>query len=101
MSIAGKKLSDSAGRMRSFITITASSGHGGSITPSSKLYVGYGLSKMFVIKPWRGYSINDIEVDGVSIDPVNMYMFTNLTEDHTISATFKKKTPATPRQPAG
>ena len=101
MSIAGKKLSDSAGRMRSFITITASSGHGGSITPSSKLYVGYGLSKMFVIKPWRGYSINDIEVDGVSIDPVNMYMFTNLTEDHTISATFKRIKPATPQQPVG
>jgi hypothetical protein len=56
---------------------------------------------MFVIKPWRGYSISDIEVDGVSIDPVNMYMFTNLTEDHTISATFKRKNPATPRQPAG
>ena len=69
MSIAEKKLSDSAGRMRSFITITASSGHGGSITPSSKLYVGYGLSKMFVVDPWRGYSISDIEVDGVSIDP--------------------------------
>ena len=101
MSIAEKKLSDSAGRMRSFITITASSGHGGSITPSSKLHVGYGLSKMFVIKPWRGYSISDIEVDGVSIDPVNMYMFTNLIEDHTIRATFKRKNTATPRQPAG
>jgi hypothetical protein len=101
MAIAENKLSDSAGRMRSFITITASSGHGGSIRPSSKLHVGYGLSKMFVIKPWRGYTINDIEVDGVSIDPVNMYMFTNLTEDHTISATFKRNNIATPQQPAG
>ena len=101
MTIAGKEISDSARRMRSVITITASSGRGGSITPSSKLHVGYGLSKMFVIKPWRGYSIHDIEVDGVSIDPVNMYMFTNLTEDHTISATFKRKTPATPQQPVG
>jgi len=101
MTMAGEKLSDSAGRMRSVITITASCGHGGSITPSSRLHVGYGLSKMFVIKPWRGYSISDIEVDGVSIDPVNMYMFTNLTEDHTISATFKRNKPATPQQPVG
>jgi hypothetical protein len=90
MAIAGKKISVSEGRMRSVITINVSARHGGSITPSARVAIGYGLSKMFVIKPWRGYSISDIEVDGISIDPVNMYMFTNLTEDHTISATFKR-----------
>jgi len=100
MGIAENRLSDSAKRMRSVITVTASSGHGGSVTPSSRLHVGYGLSKMFVFRPWGGYTIDDIEVDGVSIGPVSMYMFTNLTEDHTISATFKRTAPATPRQPA-
>jgi len=90
MAIAGKKISVFEGRIRSVITINVSAGHGGSITPSARVAIGYGLSKMFVIKPWRGYSISDIEVDGISIDPVNMYMFTNLTEDHTISATFKR-----------
>jgi len=90
MAIAGKKISVFEGRIRSVITINVSAGHGGSITPSARVAIGYGLSKMFVIKPWRGYSISDIEVDGISIDPVNMYMFTNLTEDHMISATFKR-----------
>jgi hypothetical protein len=84
--------------MRSVITITAVSGHGGVITPSSRQSVGYGRSKMFVIRPWEGYAIGDLEVDGVSIGPVSMYMFTNVTEDHTIRATFRKKRPAPPRR---
>ena len=93
MSTAGSDSSPDTGRMRSVITITASSGHGGTITPCNRQPVGYGLSKMFVMRPWAGYAIRDIEVDGVSIGPVTMYMFTNLTEDHTIRATFEKKRP--------
>lgn len=91
----------SAERMRSVVTITATFGHGGVITPSSRVSVGFGLSKMFVIRPWEGYAICDIEVDGVSIGPVSMYMFTNVTEDHTIRATFRKQRPPAPGRPAG
>ena len=99
MKTAASESSPDTGRMRSVITITASSGHGGTITPCNRQPVGYGLSKMFVMRPWAGYAIRDIEVDGVSIGPVTMYMFTNLTEDHTIRATFEKKRPgATPRR---
>jgi len=101
MIMAQNRLSHQTGRMRSVITITATSGHGGNITPSSRLSVGYGLSKMFVARPWAGYTIGDIEVDDVSIGPVSMYMFTNLTEDHTIRATFRKKNPAAPPLRAG
>ncbi len=101
MSITEQPLSHSKGRMRSVITITAVTGHGGVITPSSRLSVGYGLSKMFVIRPWEGYAISDIEVDGVSIGPVSMYMFTNVTEDHTIRATFRRKRPAASQRLTG
>jgi len=79
------------------ITITAASGQGGVITPSSRQSVGYGRSRMFVIRPREGYAIGDVEVDGVSIGPVSLYMFTDVTEDHTIRATFRKKD----RRPAG
>ena len=50
-----------------------------------------GRSRMFVIRPREGYAIGDVEVDGVSIGPVSLYMFTDVTEDHTIRATFRKK----------
>lgn len=56
-----------------------------------------GRSRMFVIRPREGYAIGDVEVDGVSIGPVSLYMFTDVTEDHTIRATFRKKD----RRPAG
>ncbi len=101
MTMARNESTPSRGRMRSVMTITATSGHGGIITPSSRLSVGSGLSKMFVIRPWEGYAISDIEVDGVSIGPVSMYMFTNVTEDHTIRATFRKQGPSARRRPAG
>jgi hypothetical protein len=101
MTMARNESTPSTGRMRSVMTITATSGHGGVITPSSRLSVGSGLSKMFVIRPWEGYAIGDVEVDGVSIGPVSMYMFTNVTEDHTIRATFRKQRPPTPRRPRG
>jgi len=76
--------------MRSVITINVTAGHGGSITPSARVAIGYGLSKMFAITPRWGYSIADVVVDGVSEGPVSIYMFSNLTENHTISATFKR-----------
>ncbi len=76
--------------MRSVITINVSAGHGGSITPSARVAIGYGLSKMFAITARWGYSIADVVIDGVSAGPVSIYMFSNLTENHTISATFKR-----------
>jgi hypothetical protein len=76
--------------MRSVITIIVSAGHGGSITPSARVSIGYGLSKMFAITPRSGYSIADVQVDGVSVGAVLTYIFSNLTEDHSIRATFVK-----------
>ena len=82
--------------MRSVININVSAGHGGSITPSARVAIGYGLSKMFAITPRWGYSIADVVVDGVSAGPVSIYMFSNVTENHTISATFRREKPAGP-----
>ena len=96
MAVAGKKLSVFEGRMRSVITINVSAGHGGSVTPSARVAIGYGLSKMFAITPRWGYVIEDVVVDGVSVGPVSIYMFSNLTENHTISVTFRKEKPAEP-----
>ena len=69
-------------------TITASAGSHGSISPSGSITVNQGSDKSFTITPDTGYSIDDVLVDGSSVGAVSSYTFTNVTEDHTISATF-------------
>jgi hypothetical protein len=90
MMVSGNSQTVNQMRMRSVLTIAASAGHGGSITPIAKVAIGYGLSKMFAITPRGGYSIADVQVDGVSVGAVLTYTFSNLTEDHSIRATFMK-----------
>ena len=72
-------------------TITASTGTGGTISPSGTISVNYGDSKTFTITPNPGYKIKDVKVDGASVGSVSTYTFTNVTTNHTISATFEKE----------
>jgi len=72
-------------------TITASSGVGGTITPTDTITVNYGNSKTFTITPNQGYKIKDVLVDGKSVGTVSTYTFTNITSNHTIEATFEKE----------
>lgn len=73
-------------------SISASSGIGGSITPSGPVFVNHGSSRTFTITPNTGYSIADVLVDGVSTGQVSTYTFDNVTADHTIVANFVLKT---------
>jgi hypothetical protein len=72
--------------------ITASAGSHGSINPSGNITVNQGSDKAFTITPNNGYSINDVLVDGSSVGAVSSYTFSNVIEDHTISATFSLST---------
>ncbi len=69
-------------------TITASAGPNGSITPNGAVAVAYGGFQTFAITPDANYHIADVKADGVSVGAVSSYTFTNVTTDHTISATF-------------
>lgn len=60
----------------------------GSISPSGVVKVKHGASQTFAITPAIGYSIADVKTDGSSVGAVSTYEFTNVTADHTISATF-------------
>ncbi|WP_070104775.1 stalk domain-containing protein [Caldisericum exile] len=71
-------------------TITASSGTGGSITPSGSVVVNHGDSKTFTIQPNLGFKIKEVKVDGSSVGAVSTYTFTNITGNHTIEAVFEK-----------
>ncbi len=68
--------------------ITASSGTGGSISPSGNVTVTRGYSKTFSISPSSGYSISKVYVDGYNQGAISSYRFSNVTTNHTISAEF-------------
>jgi hypothetical protein len=70
------------------LTITATAGPGGSISPSGAVVVPCGGSQTFTITPNAGYAIADVKVDGSSVGPVASYTFTDVQSDHTIDATF-------------
>jgi len=74
-----------------YYTITATAGDNGAIDPSGKVKVKKGSDKTFTITPDPiFYEIADVLVDGTtSMGPVSSHTFTNVTADHTISATFK------------
>lgn len=69
-------------------TSTASAGSGGKITPSGPSIVNCGNNQNYTITPDSGYRINDVVVDGVSQGAITTYTFTNISANHTISATF-------------
>ncbi len=70
------------------LTIAASAGPNGSITPNGAVAVNYGASQTFNIQPAIGFHVADVLVDGISVGAVTTYTFTNVTENHTIAASF-------------
>jgi outer membrane protein assembly factor BamB len=70
------------------LTITASAGTNGTISPSGVVIVTYGASQTFTMKPNTGYYIATLTVDGSPVTPAPRYTFTNVTTNHTISVTF-------------
>jgi methionine-rich copper-binding protein CopC len=78
-------------------TIVASAGTGsgsanGTISPSGTISISSGASASFSISPNSGYGISAVYVDGVSVGAVSSYTFSNVTANHTISATFAANT---------
>lgn len=71
-------------------TISASAGANGSITPGGIYTVTEGSGQTFDIVPEEGYKIEDVLVDGASVGAVSSYTFTNVTADHSLSASFAK-----------
>ncbi len=68
--------------------ISAQAGNGGSISPSGNLSVNAGSNMTFTITPNSDCQIADVLVDGVSVGAVTSYTLSNVTSDHTITASF-------------
>jgi len=69
-------------------TVTASAGTGGTITPAGAVSVANGGSQTFTIAPSAGYVIGAVSVDGLNQGALNTFTFTNVTANHTITASF-------------
>jgi len=70
-------------------TILSSADPGGSIWPKDEVLVSHEHDISFTITPVIGHAISDVMVDGMSLGPVSTYSFSWITDNHTISATFK------------
>jgi hypothetical protein len=64
---------------------------GGTISPTGTTSVSSGGSLTYSILPANRYSVASLKVDGKTIRAVNSYTFSNITANHTIAATFKRK----------
>ncbi|MFH0825297.1 MAG: DUF2163 domain-containing protein [Pseudomonadota bacterium] len=69
-------------------TITASAGANGSIDPTGEVEVDTGEDQPFAIAADEGYHVDDVLVDDVSVGAVESYTFEDVTDDHTIEASF-------------
>jgi hypothetical protein len=69
-------------------TVTSSAGTHGTISPLGAQVRASGGNVTFTITPDAGYHVADVLVDAASVGAVTTYPFTNVTANHTISATF-------------
>jgi hypothetical protein len=73
-------------------SLTASSGSGGTVTPSGTTILNHGSGQTYTITPSAGYGVADVLIDNVSVGAVTSYTFSNVTSGHTISASFSRNT---------
>ncbi|HEY2954460.1 MAG TPA: putative Ig domain-containing protein, partial [Candidatus Eisenbacteria bacterium] len=70
------------------LTIAASAGPNGSISPAGNVPVPYLTTPAFNITPDFGYHVADVLVDSASVGAVTSYTFAAVTSGHTIAASF-------------
>jgi hypothetical protein len=77
-------------------TITATAGTNGTVTPAGVTTVNYNGSQNYAIAPDAGYHVSHVLVDGSTVGAVSSYNFTNVTVNHTLSASFALSIPEIP-----
>ncbi|MDD2636677.1 MAG: choice-of-anchor J domain-containing protein, partial [Bacteroidales bacterium] len=72
--------------------IEATAGANGSISPTGVTTVNEGENQTYTITPADCYQVADVLVNGSSVGAVETYTFSNVTANHTISASFSQIT---------
>jgi predicted small secreted protein len=81
----GKRVSSN---VSSAHTISASADTGGSISPAGDSRATEGANQTYMVTPAQGYHVADVLVDGQSVGAARRHTFSNVNENHTISALF-------------
>jgi hypothetical protein len=79
-------------RVQSFLishTITSTTGANGTISPLGTVTKNSGSSQTYTTIPDAGYRVAGVAVDGWNLGSITSYTFSNITMNHTISATFE------------
>jgi PKD repeat protein len=76
-------------------TITTIVNTGGAISPVGPVKIIQNKNQVFQIQTQFGYVLTDVLVDGQSINPVVLYEFQNVKENHSIEALFREASPPT------
>jgi|GEM_PF-4547155 hypothetical protein len=69
-------------------TITATAGAHGAISPTGAVSVNNGANQTFMITPDTGFRVAGVVVDGLPAGTISSKTFSNVTADHSISASF-------------
>jgi Zn-dependent metalloprotease len=69
-------------------SVNAVAGSGGRITPSGSIEVSQGASQSFTLTPDRGYAVQHLLVDGVSLGALKEYSLDNVSAPHSLEALF-------------
>ncbi len=77
-------------------TVLVTAGNGGSTDPSGSVSVTEWGSVTVNITPNDGYEIQSVSIDGSDKGALESYTLSNITENHSIVATFVKKPEPTP-----
>ncbi len=77
-------------------TVLVTAGNGGTTDPNGSVSVEDWGSVTVNFTPSEGYEILNVSIDGSDKGAVESYTLSNITEDHSIIATFAKKPEPTP-----
>ena len=70
------------------ITSSVKGGGGGTISPLGEKYFYSGDNQSYLVTPDPSWFIGDVTVDGTSVGPQGTVVFTNITADHSVEASF-------------
>lgn len=83
-----------SGDIVSGLTILATAGANGQISPSGSVTVTPHGNQTFTLIPDQGYTVDGLVVDGINQQRALIYTFEDVVSEHTISASFRSANPS-------
>lgn len=82
-----------------WLSVSVIAGAGGTISPSGLVTVSPGESLTLYISPDPGYELVELKADGKTVETAASYTFSDIEENHSLYAIFRKIPEQTPTPP--